>query len=277
MAEAMRQQPTKNEGSRDAQIAERWRAARRAGPLSKSQLKALYEHEAQLRGYEGTKNCTFSLDSIHEAILRMVRSYPCLTLLDIGCGPNPELDFTWLKEKRTVVGLEYCFGYSQHARLQAAERHQTFNVVNADAGQLPFLSNAFDNCVCTETLEHVLNPDQVLSEIYRVLKPGGYLFLTVPNEKNAHTLYRRMLRVIMPWKLPRDTFEELPHHLQHFSRRQLIRLFKKEFLIQELFSVGFSTQDFSQQPVEYLLGKLVQTPVFRNFSSSHAFVLRVRK
>ncbi|MEX0918569.1 MAG: class I SAM-dependent methyltransferase [Candidatus Paceibacterota bacterium] len=50
--------------------------------------------------------------------------------------------------------------------------------VVADAHQLPFEKNTFDVVLCSEVLEHLHSPKQAISEMYRVLKPGGILILT---------------------------------------------------------------------------------------------------
>ncbi len=52
--------------------------------------------------------------------------------------------------------------------------------VQADAMFVPFENNSFDAVICSELLEHVPTPPSVLSEIYRVLRPGGILFICVP-------------------------------------------------------------------------------------------------
>ncbi|MEP7358089.1 MAG: class I SAM-dependent methyltransferase, partial [Anaerolineales bacterium] len=51
---------------------------------------------------------------------------------------------------------------------------------------LPFSSAAFDAALCTQVLEHVPEPLQVLQEIYRVLRPGGRLFLSAPQSWHQH-------------------------------------------------------------------------------------------
>lgn len=64
----------------------------------------------------------------------------------------------------------------------------------ADLGNLPFGQGCFDAAICTQVLEHVLEPGQVLTELYRVLKPGGQLFLSVPQSwyqhQKPHDYYR---------------------------------------------------------------------------------------
>lgn len=47
-------------------------------------------------------------------------------------------------------------------------------------GKIPLESDTVDCALLTEVLEHVPNPTEVLTEIFRVLKPNGLLFLTVP-------------------------------------------------------------------------------------------------
>jgi SAM-dependent methyltransferase len=52
--------------------------------------------------------------------------------------------------------------------------------VQADAHHLPFSAEIFDAVICTELLEHVYKPDQVLRETFRILKKGGVLLITAP-------------------------------------------------------------------------------------------------
>jgi ubiquinone/menaquinone biosynthesis C-methylase UbiE len=49
-----------------------------------------------------------------------------------------------------------------------------------DGKNIPFKNNYFDSVLSTEVFEHVFNLDEVLAELYRVLKPGGYLVATMP-------------------------------------------------------------------------------------------------
>ena len=50
----------------------------------------------------------------------------------------------------------------------------------ADAKKIPVNKNYFDKVICSQLLEHVLDPIEVLKEIFRVLKPGGMLLMSAP-------------------------------------------------------------------------------------------------
>ena len=64
----------------------------------------------------------------------------------------------------------------------------------ADAMHIPFASDTFDKTFSSDVLEHVPDDKKTLSEIYRVLKHGGYLILHVPLDVRYH---------ISPLRLPR--------------------------------------------------------------------------
>ncbi len=52
--------------------------------------------------------------------------------------------------------------------------------VVADAARLPFASHSADVVVCESLLEHVPDPRRIVEEMFRVLKPGGVLYIVVP-------------------------------------------------------------------------------------------------
>jgi SAM-dependent methyltransferase len=90
-------------------------------------------------------------------------------LLDVGCGHRPyALIYEPLVD--TSFGTEVTF--SPHG-ITAADA-----ICYAEA--LPFASSSFDTILCTEVLEHTQQPFHVIQEFFRLLKPGGYLLLSVP-------------------------------------------------------------------------------------------------
>ena len=56
----------------------------------------------------------------------------------------------------------------------------------ADAHNIPIISGFFDAVIIQAVLEHVLRPEQVVSEIGRVLKPGGYVYAETPFLQHVH-------------------------------------------------------------------------------------------
>jgi ubiquinone/menaquinone biosynthesis C-methylase UbiE len=73
---------------------------------------------------------------------------------------------------------------------------------------LPFADNEFDLVTCIETLEHVRDVQLALSEIRRVLRPGGRLALTTPASARWRVLFRGVEHPFSP-------------HIRAFTRRSL--------------------------------------------------------
>lgn len=91
-------------------------------------------------------------------------------VLDFGCGSKP---YEPLFECDEYIGLDYATEVSDKNENLAADFFY-------DGKTIPFNDNHFDSVFSTEVLEHVFNPDEILPEINRVLKPGGTLLLTCP-------------------------------------------------------------------------------------------------
>jgi SAM-dependent methyltransferase len=58
--------------------------------------------------------------------------------------------------------------------------------LSADLCQLPFRKDTFEAAINVEVLEHLKEPKDVLRELYRVLRPGGNLFLVAPQGWQEH-------------------------------------------------------------------------------------------
>lgn len=57
----------------------------------------------------------------------------------------------------------------------------TGNILAGDGCRLPFPNDTFDAIICNTTIEHVEDPQSLLRDLNRVLKPDGVLYLTAPN------------------------------------------------------------------------------------------------
>lgn len=111
-------------------------------------------------------------------------------------------------------------------------------VIIADLEKIPFVENEYDGVLSLWVLEHLKTPKKAIQEIHRVLKPGGYVFFTVPNKNFSPILLARVFNLIKPinhaantfffGRKPRDIFKA-------YYRANDIKTIKK--LIEGLFEV----------------------------------------
>jgi len=91
-------------------------------------------------------------------------------VLDFGCGSKPYKHL--FKNATSYTGLDIEISGHSHENEQID--------VYYDGRHIPFEDNSFDHVFSTEVFEHVFNIDEILPEINRVLKSGGYLLITCP-------------------------------------------------------------------------------------------------
>ena len=97
-------------------------------------------------------------------------------LLDVGCGRKPY--------KRMMTNVTEYIGMDIE---NPGHDHSEEEIdVFYDGKIFPFPDQHFDSVLTNQVFEHVFNPTEFLSEINRVLKPNGYLLLTVPFVWDEH-------------------------------------------------------------------------------------------
>lgn len=93
--------------------------------------------------------------------------------LDVGCGMKPyETLFTDFAT--AYIGIDH--PVTQKGSYGSLTRADIFS----DSSRFPLDDSSFDTVVCTQVLEHVSDPFNKISEIARVLKPGGTVVISVP-------------------------------------------------------------------------------------------------
>ncbi len=94
------------------------------------------------------------------------------TLLDVGCGQMPYKPLVTSPPSRVsrYIGLD----------LEDNPIHDNHPDITWQNGKIPLENATVDCAICTEVLEHCPEPEEVITEIHRVLKPKGLLFFTVP-------------------------------------------------------------------------------------------------
>jgi ubiquinone/menaquinone biosynthesis C-methylase UbiE len=133
------------------------------------------------------------------------------TALDLGCGDG-RLSAALDAGELTLADV------SGVALRRAAERLPGAHAVALEPdAPLPLPDNAFDLVLCAETLEHVRDVQLALSEVRRVLRPGGRLAVTTP----AHSRFTGIDVLARGFE---RRFPPLSPHLRFFTRRSLAAL-----------------------------------------------------
>lgn len=128
-------------------------------------------HHSPVRLLQGESIADYS---IRDAVLRH-SEFVTGTVLDLGCGSRPFEAF-FNGRVRHWIGADFPSTGHPHAQPD----------VIADGMKLPLADQAFDTVLCTQVLEHVPEPVELLREAWRVLRPGGYLVLTAPQYNALH-------------------------------------------------------------------------------------------
>ena len=135
-------------------------------------------------------------------------------LFDVGCGEGFMLNL--VNQQYPNVELYGC-DINESAVNFAKQQVPKADLFVCDGSNINVPSHSFDVIVCTEVLEHVLEPEKILAEIKRVLKPGGSVLLSVPHEPFF------MLGNLVSGRHIK-TFGNHPEHVVHFSMRKLRKI-----------------------------------------------------
>jgi SAM-dependent methyltransferase len=139
-------------------------------------------------------------------------------LLDYGCGSKP---YKHMFTVTDYIGVDMI----NPAYEKQSDKIDYF----IKDGEIPFADNYFDSVLCTEVLEHVFNIDEVLTEINRVLKPGGKFLITIPFIWEEH---------------------EMPYDFARYSSLGIEAILQKhKFVVQEHRKIGNSFETIYQLKV----------------------------
>jgi len=131
-------------------------------------------------------------------------------ILDIGCGIGDFLGYC-KKAGWKVSGLEP----NEQARKIVLKNHQ---IEAVDVSEISNMAeNQFDLVTLFHVLEHVAEPKNMVSEILRILKPGGRLVIALPNNASWDAKYYD--KYWAAWDVPRHLFHFNPKSISFFMNR----------------------------------------------------------
>ena len=102
--------------------------------------------------------------------------------------------------------------------------------VKADICQLPFEDNTFDVIFCNHVLEHIPDDTQAMRELYRVLKPGGWAVLQIPQDLSRATTFED------------DSITDPKERAKIFGQYDHVRVYGRDYF-DKLRSIGFEVQE----------------------------------
>ena len=158
-----------------------------------------------------------------------INSFASGNLLDVGCGNKP-YESLFENKLNSYVGCDV---------IQSSDNKVD---VICKATQLDFQDQRFDTVFSTQVMEHVDNSDLMMGECNRVLKPGGFLILSVP----------------FCWELheePYDFFRFTKYGLQELCTRN-------NFEVVEIMSNGGKWAAISQMNLNMIYGTFKNKSVF---------------
>ena len=140
----------------------------------------------------------------------------------------PEQEF--LRKFKKMKNLEYT----------SADLFSPIVDVKADILDLPFEDESFDVIFCNHVLEHIIDDKKAMSELYRVMKKGGWGILQVPMKNSLEKTYEDC------------TITDPKERQKHFGQYDHVRWYGMDYF-ERLKSVGFSvdinfySQKFSKE------------------------------
>lgn len=135
-------------------------------------------------------------------------------ILDVGCGDGK---FLWALDRRrwARTGVEF----SEETVRLVNERIDDLQLIEGDIFSSELREDAFDVVTFWHVLEHLPRPQEVLERVHRLLSPGGWVFISLPNLDSLQALLFRRY-----WY----AFDDVPRHLYHFAPRPLEILLREQ-------------------------------------------------
>ena len=183
----------------------------------------------------------------------------CSSLLEAGCGLGQYV-YAFASYGHRCIGLDFSYKLLSQARKRGVdlpELQSHIKWVHGTILNLPIDSETLDCHASFGVLEHFTRPQQkaILSEAYRILKPGGVLYLFVPNFWSPWTVRRQIrywYRKIMP-----------PHLVwqRNISRAALYKMCSEANFSTELIQSFYASAALETLSLPSLLSRVVPAPV----------------
>jgi ubiquinone/menaquinone biosynthesis C-methylase UbiE len=177
-----------------------------------------------------------------KAILSLMHENKEDRILEVGCGAGNILEKA---PPGNLFGIDISTSILTKAKKKLSEKA---DLSQADAQNLPFKNRVFKQVICSEVLEHLLDPSASLQEIARILNKQGIAIISVPNELWINRIKRVLINLgIFDWLLRRGgEYGKMPErmedewHLHSLSIEKWLTLFNNFFRVIRVKRIPFS-------------------------------------
>ncbi len=162
-------------------------------------------------------------------------------IIEIGCGAGNVIEKS---SGSKLFGTDISPSVLTKAKQKLDKRVHLFQ---ADAQNLPCKDRVFTCIICSEVLEHLLDPSIALGEMARIMKTAGTVVISVPNESMINRIKTILIRFgIFKWLFQGGgRYPEMSErmedewHLHSFELTEWLDLVKKYFKVTRLRRVPF--------------------------------------
>jgi len=161
-------------------------------------------------------------------------------ILDLGCGTGRHLVY-FSKKNFVIYGIDAAPRGLEIARKWLEEESACAELIHHRMEeQFPFEDNFFDAIISVQVLHHNLlkQVQFTVDEVARVIKPGGYIFITVPTFKAFNRMNWKLKEVEPNTHIPQEGPEKgLPHHF--FTKEEIPIVFNAFNIIEMYFDATY--------------------------------------
>ncbi len=173
-----------------------------------------------------------NFSNVYSQLVKEVGTFKGKIFLEIGCGPFI-LGQLLAKECQLVIGVDFSEAALEMAQRRMKEKGiNNYLLIKSDIRRMPIKNGCVDMLYGGGVLEHFRETQQAVNEFYRVLKPGGITFNTVPALNLGSLTYRQVWGNIPSFPVLKQLAELI--HIKLLGAKHMIFGYELSFSAMEL-------------------------------------------
>ena len=143
--------------------------------------------------------------------------------------------------------------------------------IDLDKEELPFSPGYFDVVIAGDTLEHLINPWNVIEKLCSVLKPGGHMLISLPNIRDIYALFPIFFKGTFEYT-DKGIFDKT--HMRFFCKKNMIKLAEHggHLKIEKVIPI----QNFGKANLKRKIFNQVTLKLFEEFTTTQYLIKAVK-